>query len=222
VSLPLWNHRIVAQSLAWLTGGFQQPNIRAWLAAIAQEMQEIEDATWGVLTMRFLATVELFPPVGSGPPPNSNDTLDVIGALVGQPRSGLDDADYQTLIFLRIAVNRAIGRVGDWAGFAKILLRAGAGGPVSYYEAMAGLFFGVWNLPQGPYPTADINPNIVAQALAQAVPNGVNGIFAYSTWPDGDDFEWCDVNNVATTGQGGWGDSVAGQVGGLLVSGIGI
>jgi hypothetical protein len=216
MAIPAWNQMIVAQGLAWLTGQFQQPNIRAWLAACLQPLQTLEDAAQQVLTVRFLATAQLFEL------PETNSVLDVIGALVGQPRDGLDDADYQTLIYLRIAVNRATGVVADWAGFAKILLRAGAGGPVSYYEALAGLFFGVWDLPQGPWPTQDINPNLVGQLLAKAVPNGVNGIFAYTTWKDGGDFEWCDANNQSTTGQAGWGDSVAGQVGGLLVSCVAI
>jgi hypothetical protein len=214
MALPSWNHQIVGQGLAWLTGAFKsQPNIRAWLAAYMQELQEIEDATWGVLTMRFLATAELLSP------PATNGVLDVIGALVGQTRVGLDDADYQTLIFLRIAVNRATGTPADWANIASILLRAGAGGPVSYYEGSASFFFGVWDLPQGPYPTPDLNPNLIGSTISNAVDNGIYAVFAYSTWPDGNDFEWADANNLSTTGQGTFGDSVAGVVGGLLVSG---
>ena len=47
----------------------------------------------------------------------------------------------------------------------------------------------------------------------------MNGVFAYTTWPDGNDFEWCDDLNPSTTGQGTFGDDIGGLVGGLLVAG---
>lgn len=206
MTTPIHNTQIVAQGLARLTSAFTtQPAIRAWLAVCLQPWQDLEDAAFQVLTMRFLATATTYSL------PATNVAFDTIGALVGQPRSGLSDSDYKSIIYLRIAVNRSTGRTTDWSNFGAILLRAGAGGPVSFYEAMAGLFFGVWD--------ENLNPQLVAQTLAQAVPSGVYGIFAYSTWPDGNDFEWADVNNPSTTGQGTFGDSVAGLVGGLLVSG---
>jgi hypothetical protein len=207
VAVPSQNSRIVDQGLAWLTGGFRsQPNIRAWLATLLQPWQDLEDATWEVLTQRFLATaIEL-------DLPSTNNVFDVIGALVGQPRDGQDDSDYKASIYLRIAVNRSTGRTTDWANFAAILLGAGAGGPVSYYEGRASMFFGVWD--------ENLNPVVIAQSLARAVPNGVYGVYAYSVWPDGNDFMFADANNLTTTGQGTFGDSVAGVVGGLLVSGV--
>jgi hypothetical protein len=64
-----------------------------------------------------------------------------------------------------------------------------------------------------------LNPHLIATILAGAVPLGVYAVFAYSTWADGNDVEFCDCNNVAITGQGALGDSVAGLVGGLLVTG---
>lgn len=224
MALPSYNQQIVAQGLARLTGVYgTSPNIRAWLAAYLGELQAIEDATQGVLTMRFLSTATVWPstPVNPGDP-TSNIVFDTIGALVGQARAGLDDADYRSLIYLRVAVNRATGRTTDWANFATILLRAGAGGPISYYDGAgkgAAFFFGVWDIP---YPTVDLNPNVVSAMLSVAVPNGVYGVFAFTTWADGNDFEWCDVNNESTTGEGTWGDSVVGAVGGLLVSGYAI
>ena len=63
-----------------------------------------------------------------------------------------------------------------------------------------------------------LNPNIVAAVIKGAKGNGIGSSLGYTVWPDGNDFEFCDVNNVSTTGQGTFGDSVAGLVGGVLVS----
>lgn len=209
MTTPIQNTQIVAQGLARLTSAFiTKPNVRAWLSVLLRPWQDIENATWQVLTMRFLATATVYSL------PATNSVFDTIGALVGQPRSGLSDSDYKSIIYLRIAVNRSTGRTTDWSNFGAILLRAGAGGPVSYFESMAGLFFGVWN--------ENLNPVLIAQTLARAVPNGVYGVYAFSTWADGNDFEWADANNLTTTGEGTFGDSVAGAVGGLLVSGTAI
>lgn len=167
--------------------------------------------TTGTLTVPYFGPTNAATTIA---PLLGNIVFDELGALVGQPRYAMSDHDYKAMIYLRAAVNRATGRTPDWSKFGSILLQ-NAGGPVSYYRGGdASFFFGVWDL--------ELNPQIVAQALSAAVPNGVYGLFGYSTWADGNDFEWCDVNNVSSTGQGTWGDSVAGVVGGLLVSGASI
>ncbi len=118
--------------------------------------------------------------------PATNAVLDSLGALVGQPRSGLDDADYVTAIRLRAAVNRSKGRMSDWSNLAAILLRV-SGGPVEYVEGgNASFYFFVGDMP------ATLNPNVVASLLSSADPNGVGpNCLGYSTWADGNDFEWC-------------------------------
>jgi hypothetical protein len=213
VSVPIQNTMHVAQGLSRLSSAFiTKPNVRAMLAVYLQPAQDLENAIWSVLTMRFLRTATLYDPAAIPPAPNANAVLDGLGEIVGQPRHGMSDAAYQAMLFLRVAVNRATGRVSDAANFAKILLTTAAG-PVSYYEGDAALFLGVWGMT--------LDPSIVAQALAQAAPNGVHLVFAYSTWADGNDFEWADLNNLSTSGEGAWGDTVAGLVGGPYVSGAG-
>ena len=218
---PRYNPQIVGQGLAWLTGAFQnQPNVRAWLAACLGEVQALEDMYWGmnpgvgglgVLVSRFLATAPLYTL------PETNAFLDVVGELVGQPRTGLADAQYLTTLYLRIATNHSEGKTTDWSNFASILLRAGATGPVQYYDAstasQGASFYWFVGAQQG-VPA----PSLVANILDAAVPNGVRGVFGYSTWPDGNDFEWADYNAQATSGQGTYGDAVGGLVGGLLVT----
>ena len=204
MSAPVLDTVIVARGLSRLTGAFaNQPNIRAWLTVILQPFQDIENAAFGVLGARTLATATL------KTLPATNPVLDSLGALVGQARDGLSDGDYQATIYLRIAVDRSRARVSDWSTFAAILLRT-CPGPVAFLDDGGAIYFGVWNMA--------LNANVVAAMLSSAPGNGVGGTFAYSTWPDGDDFGFGDVSD-ATAGQAGYGDTVDTTAGGLLVSG---
>lgn len=208
MSEPVEKTNLAGEAVGFLTSAYRtKPNIVGFLKSIVASVQTLEGALSDALTMRTLAGASVFTL------PTTNAVLDQLGRLIGQSRQGLDDADFKAVLYLRAAINRKTGRTTDWSGFAAILLRT-ASGPVSYYEAAAGagqaFFFGVWGMT--------LNPIVVALALNDARPGGVRGVFGYTTWPDGNDFEWCDVNNPSTTGQGTWGDTVAGLVGGLLIS----
>lgn len=146
--------------------------------------------------------------------PLTNANMDVVGNLVGQQRLGQNDLNYLSIITLRIAINRSFGSITNWSDFAGILLNT-SGGPVFYYETgSASFYFGIWDMT--------LNPNIVGQVLATAVPNGVGpNIFAYTTWPDGADFT-CDSVYDTSTGELGWGSIYTSTVGGLLVAAISI
>jgi hypothetical protein len=119
--------------------------------------------------------------------PLTNSVLDGIGALVGQQRLGLNDLDYLTAIYLRIAVNRSGGRQSDWSNFVAILLRT-SDGPVLYFESgtagtgvSSAFYLGVWGMT--------LNPNVVALVLSSAVPDAEGpNCFAWTTWPDGEDY----------------------------------
>jgi hypothetical protein len=145
--------------------------------------------------------------VGTVQQPNS--VFDAIGALVQQPRGGIDDSDYRSVLYLKIAVNRSGARTTDVSGFAQILLQT-SGGPIEYYEGEAEFFLFVGDMT--------LNPNVVATILGKGRGDAIGSELGYSVWPDGNDFEWADVANESTTGQGTFGDAVAGLVGGLLVS----
>lgn len=182
--VPLYNPRVVAQGLARLTSAqITQPNVRAWLAVLLQPWQDLEDATWQVLSMRFLATATVYAQ------PQTNSVFDSIGGLVGQVRQGLADADYKSLIYLRIAVNRSTGRTTDWSRFASIMLRF-SGGPQGYYDGSPNA-----TIP-GPVPqigggasfasfmyALGLSPVLIAGILGDAVPSGSRGVLVYTTWP---------------------------------------
>lgn len=204
MSEPVQNTAVVAEGLGLLTSMYaKQPNVRNILTAILSQRQLLENVMFQVYSGRNLRGAALYAL------PVTNSVLDAIGALVGQPRDGLSDAQYQPIIFLRAAVNRATGRATDWSKFAQILLGFSGGG-VEYYQGEASFFFFVGDML--------IDPVVVASVLFDAVPNGIGpGVFAYSTWVDGNDFMWGSTYS-AGAGQGKWGSHYDGTVGGLLVA----
>jgi hypothetical protein len=187
------------------------PQLAALLAAYSNQAQELEAALWGVYLWRQLANVlpgALTAPYANPSTGVGGSVIDTIGSIVGQPRLGMSDVNYVGVIYLRIAVNRSIGAIPNWSNFAAILLPT-SGGPIQYYEAIppigyvpahtrasAGFVLAIWDM--------GLNPVIVAQVLAGATPHGVNGQLHWTTWPDGDDFEWTSVYDTGT-GELGWG-----------------
>lgn len=207
MTTPSRNTQIVAQGLARLASKYvTQPNMRAMLAVYLQPAQDLEDAIWDVIEGRVLATATLYAL------PETNAVLDELGALVGQPRTGMSDAQYQAMIYLRIAVNRSTGRAVDWSRFAQILLRT-SGGPAFYYDDQAGLVLGMWDMT--------LDPLVVAAALARAVPNGVYGNLSYSLWPDGADYAVGSVYDPSA-GQLGLSSVYDTSVGGVAVATVAI
>jgi hypothetical protein len=205
VTVPVYNDKIVPQGLAKLTSAYiTKPNVRAWLAAVLQAQQDLEDATFAVLRMRFLRTAQLFAL------PQTNIVFDTIGKIVGIGRGVMSDLQYQSAIFLEVAVNRSNGNTTDWSRFGAIL--------TPFIDAliyldcdMASFYFGLWNL--------QLDPNIIGSSLTRAVPNGVYGELAYTVWPDGSDFEWSSFYD-STAGELGWGSVYDTTVGGLLAASI--
>ena len=206
MSAPVQNTQIVAQGLARLTGAYiNQPNIRAWLMAILTEVQVLEDATFSVYSGRILANAQQLTL------PATNPVFDSLGSLVGQKREGLSDAQYVTAIRLRVAVNRSTGRTTDWSRFAAILLPWSTG--IFFLEQEAAVRLGAWDLT--------LDPNIVGSLLALAPANGVGGLFAYTTWAEGNDFEFGSVSD-ATAGQGKWGSVYSASTGGVFAAAVGL
>jgi hypothetical protein len=169
----------------------------------------LEDRIRSVLNTRILRTATCYSNTVSIPG-TDNVVFDTLGALVGVSRGGLGDLSYRSVIYLEVAVNRATGRTTDWSGFFNIL-QPYCSGTVIYLDGEAAFYYGLWNLT--------LDPNQIGLALSKAVPNGVGGYFAYTTWPDGNDFEW-GSRYSAGAGQGTWGSRYNTATGGLWVAGI--
>jgi hypothetical protein len=109
---PTPDTTMVAGGLARLTSRYRdQPNARALLSVYLSACQELSDALWDVIQMRWL----VFAAGGTAGEQGSkvSDQLDTIGALVGQPRTGLTNGLYGMIIYLRIQANRSQGRAED-------------------------------------------------------------------------------------------------------------
>lgn len=210
MTVPARNTQVVGQGLARLTSAFiTKPNVRAMLAVYLRPFQDLEDATWGVLTDRFLATTAVNTNDVSIPGMD-NSVFDVLGRLVGVQRGGLGDLSFKTVIYLEIAVNRATGRTTDWGKFFTIL-EPYTSGTVIYLDGDAAFIFALFDLT--------LDPNQVGTALNRAVPNGIGGFLSYTTWPAGNDLIWSDANGDG--GQGVWGGAPYSSIGGLMEAAFG-
>ena|ERR1700676_2607818 len=199
--IPTVDNAHATEGPALLTSRYiNQANVKGIVTALMLRFQEIENAFWTLINGVQLTNH----PMAGGP----WSILDQLGAIVGLPRLGWPDSSYVGLIKIKARVNRSRGLAEDMIQIASLLSTS----PVQYLESYPAAFYiGAWN----------VDPSFPAAAfLSQARSAGTLGLFAYSTWADGNDFEFDDVNNPSTTGQGTFGDSVAGVVGGLLVSGV--
>jgi hypothetical protein len=98
-----------ARGVARVIDRYRKPRTSALLASWLGELQETEDALWQLLVERSLATAE-------------GDQLDVLGAIVGEPRQGRDDETYRIWISARNMVNRSSGTTTEELAIARKLL----------------------------------------------------------------------------------------------------
>ena len=166
-------------------------------------LQEIENSYNAMIAAVQLANH----PMAGGP----WSVLDQLGAIVGAARDGLDDADYLALIKLKAKVNRSRGRSEDVLSLGSLMI--GGGAPPYLEPGLAAFWMGVWNVA--------LNYPLFVPLLRQARAAGVYGLLAYTTWPDGNDFEWGSRYD-ASAGQGAWGSRYDSTVGGLWVASVGL
>lgn len=100
-----------SRGVARMIDRYARPRTSALLASWLGEVQEAEDALWQLLVERSLATAE-------------GDQLDVLGAIVGEPRQGRDDETYRIWISARNMVNRSSGTTTELLAIARKLLPA--------------------------------------------------------------------------------------------------
>lgn len=107
--LPTPSTDHVLRALGRLIQQYQQPDIEKWLTSYVEEIQELEDAIWTVITGVYLDNAE-------------GVNLDMIGELVREQRRGREDATYRLGIRTRIRINRSHGRALDVLEVARQIL----------------------------------------------------------------------------------------------------
>jgi hypothetical protein len=102
------------------------PGWEGFLTAIAQEIQELEDAHLQLLTLRGVNTA-------------TGATLEAIGRFVGEPPSGLSDDLYRRRIRARIRANRSMGTIEDLIAITRLVLNDSTAGVVVRQTGIAAL-----------------------------------------------------------------------------------
>lgn len=145
---------------------YLKPNVAGFARIVGNRAQTIEDVLWDILTLTNLEA-------GTGA------LIDLIGAVVGEPRLGRSDADYVDAIDVRILVNTSEGDIERMIAVAKRYAKADSIILDEYFPAAMTI-----RVFDGTY-----NPTGLARALQDAKAAGVrlfvevttDGEFAVST-----------------------------------------
>ncbi len=161
----------VELALAKLPAYLQKQRWQELVTAIAEEIQEADDAIVAVVAQLHLDDA-------------TDAMLDRAGAFVGQPRAGMDDDAYRLRIKGRIAVLRSLGLVEDLNRLARLLLVDDGYTIAVSPEPPAGLTLVIGGTVGTPAATA----RALADAAQASVSGGVRTRLESSTEPDADTF----------------------------------
>jgi len=103
------NTTVIAQGLSLPIYDLRRPIFNGLLQTYLVQIQELEDAAWSVY-------------IGTMLPAAVGDALDMLGALVGQPRGGRDDATYKLWITARARLATSSGRPQDLIAVVRAVL----------------------------------------------------------------------------------------------------
>lgn len=84
-----------------------RPRIEGLLTAVTRPFDELEGAAWDVILKRRLGVA-------------TAEQLDVLGRVVGEPRKGRSDAEYEAVLRLVIRARRSNGRSEDVLAVLKL------------------------------------------------------------------------------------------------------
>ena len=133
-----------------------KPKLRDLLTVLVEPVQDVENAFTQILLERTVDTA-----LGA--------QLDVVGAIVGQPRAGVsDDELYRRYIRARIATNKSRGTVNDLLKVARLVVNDETASLVIDLQGTAALVLGVYG-PETPDDVADILIAFLQQAVAAGV-----------------------------------------------------
>lgn len=180
----------VERALGLLAFQFRdKPNIKAMVAALAEQVEGLEDALLDVYATRNLETAQ-------------GTQLDVLGRVVGLERQGLTDEEYRLHLRAKILLNRSSGTPGEIFDVFSLLMS-----DVGTLPVLSEQFPAAFVLQLDGYPLA--YAVLFAQFLRQAKAAGVLAQMAYQETADADTFDFFE-NSTGT----GFTDEATGLTGG--------
>ena len=139
-----------------LTETSTHPVVQAFLTALANRVQEIENAFWQIYTLRFLSVA-------------TGAQLDGWGSILSIPRNGLSDTDYRTLLYFWVGVYNSFGTPAEMISVFKFCTDATK---IQYTERYpAGFAMTALNVYPNVFPIVDIQG--VANIINFIKPAGV-------------------------------------------------
>jgi hypothetical protein len=191
---PITNH--VARGLSRLIQKFKnKPNVVGFLAALLQEVQELDDAIYDASVYRLISNAY-------------GATLDLWGKLLKYPRGSLGDESYRVRLQVQVLLLRSSGTAQELLTVFQLL--APAPNAVRFwplYPAGFELYLSGPGVSDG---------DDFAAILASAKAGGVRGIFRWSGAPDENTF--CFDGDPAGLG---FGLSTDSTVGGTFARAVG-
>ncbi len=176
-------------------------NMEAIVSAFGEQIQNAEDTLYDVLVQSAIDDA-----IGL--------QLDDIGDIVGQKRQGMEDAEYRTFVRARIKANRSSGRPEELIEILYLIL---SGQPVPPSDPIMYRELYPASIEMESSEVTSSATIIWRDFLNRAKPAGVRLGFIYTEAAAADAFTFSDQGGGTTTGEG-YGDTVAGLVGGVLAS----
>jgi hypothetical protein len=150
----------------------EKPRLASVLSALVGAVQDTEDGLFPLHTERGVDVA-----IGR--------QLDVLGAIVGQPRAGLIDDIYRRYIRARIRTNRSAGRVNDLITVARLVLGVSDGTVEVTPQLPGAVWVRIVDLALDP----DVS-DVVLDMLFQAVAAGVRLLLTTSELPNDETFQF--------------------------------
>ncbi len=180
-----------------------KPLMEATVRALLAGVQDLEDATWQVLTERWLDTA-----IG--------EQLDLLGSIVGLGRRGWTDSTYRTLIRAQILVLRSSG---TWPELFAILEALGV---TLTLTTIVESYPAAITITLGEYLDGDIAAAEVFDRVDAARSATVRFVLEFPVSELADTFAFADddaASSEVADAARGWGDD-AGATGGQLVDSL--
>jgi hypothetical protein len=180
------NDDIVEEGLGnFLTFFKDKPNMVGFITPFLEQIQELENVFFDLYLLRTLTYAY-------------GDQLDVLGAIVGEPRKGKDDVDYIAAISGQIRINRQNSRIEE------IILAMELTHDAAYELRERGNAKFMMRLTDLWLSGSDPSLAVLDAALQHAKGGGIGALLQYSLEEDDDTFTFADGDTVQSDADQGW------------------